>query len=126
MRALCWHGVNDLSVDTVADPVIVNPKDAILRVTMSTTCGSDLHLLDGYVPTMREGDVIGHEFMGEIVETGPGVMTLKRGDRVVVSSVIGCGECWYCQQKAFSLCDNSNPHAWLVDKGYGYSPAGIY
>ena len=126
MRALCWHGVNDLSVDTVADPVIVNPKDAILRVTMSTTCGSDLHFLDGYIPTMREGDVIGHEFMGEVVETGAEVKKVKKGDRVVVPSFIVCNECWYCKNKLYSLCDNTNPHWEMQEPVFGYPTAGIY
>src|SRR3954471_13577566 len=126
MRALCWHGVNDLRVDTVADPVLVNPHDAILRVTMSTTCGSDLHFLDGYIPTMREGDVIGHEFMGEVVETGAEVTKVKKGDRVVVPSFIVCNECWYCKNKLYSLCDNTNPHWEMQEPVFGYPTAGIY
>jgi threonine dehydrogenase-like Zn-dependent dehydrogenase len=93
MRALCWNGVNDLCVETVKDSEIVNPHDAILRVTMSTTCGADLHFIDGYIPTMKAGDVIGHEFMGEMVETGPEVTKVKKGDRVVVPSFIVCGQC---------------------------------
>ena len=99
MRALCWNGVNDLNVETVADPEIVNPHDAILKVTMSTTCGSDLHFIDGYIPTMRAGDIIGHEFMGEIVETGPEVRKVKKGERVVVPSFIACNQCWYCRHE---------------------------
>lgn len=126
MRALCWHGINDLRVDTVADPVIVNPHDAILRVTMSTTCGSDLHFIDGYIPTMRSGDVIGHEFMGEVVEVGPEVKNVKKGDRVVVPSFIVCNQCWYCKQGLYSLCDNTNPHWELQDPVFGYPTAGIY
>src|SRR3712207_5220439 len=110
MRALCWHGVNDLRVDTVADPEIINPHDAILRVTMSTTCGSDLHFIDGYIPTMKEGDVIGHEFMGVVEEVGPAVKNVKRGDRVVVPSFIVCNQCWYCKEGLYSLCDNTNPN----------------
>ena len=96
MRALCWMGVNDLQVNTVPDPTIVNPHDVILKVGLTTTCGSDLHLLGGYIPTMREGDVIGHEYMGEVVEVGPEAKQLKVGDRVVVPSFLGCGKCWYC------------------------------
>lgn len=126
MRALCWNGVNDLRVETVPDPQIVNPHDAILRVTLSTTCGSDLHFIDGYIPTMREGDVIGHEFMGEVVEVGPEVKKVKKGDRVVVPSFIGCGNCWYCQHDLWSLCDNTNPNAELQEPLFGYSTGGIY
>ncbi|HET8636924.1 MAG TPA: alcohol dehydrogenase catalytic domain-containing protein, partial [Acidobacteriaceae bacterium] len=120
MRALCWNGVNDLRVETVPDPEIVNPHDAILRVTMSTTCGSDLHLINGYIPTMRAGDVIGHEFIGEIVETGPAVKKFTKGDRVVVPSFIGCGNCWYCQHDFWSLCDNTNPNAELQEPLLGH------
>jgi threonine dehydrogenase-like Zn-dependent dehydrogenase len=126
MRALCWNGINDLRVQTVDDPEIVNPRDAILRVTMSTTCGSDLHFLGGYLPTMREGDVIGHEFMGEVVEVGPEVKKVKKGDRVVVPSFICCGNCWYCQHDLWSLCDNTNPNAQLQEPFLGYPTAGIY
>jgi threonine dehydrogenase-like Zn-dependent dehydrogenase len=126
VRALTWHGVNDLRVDTVADPVIVNPHDAILRVTMSTTCGSDLHLIDGFIPTMKEGDILGHEFMGEIVEVGRDVKKVKRGDRVVVPSFIVCGNCWYCQHDLYSLCDNTHPKPELQEPLLGYHTAGIY
>lgn len=126
MRALCWHGVNDLRVGTVADPEIVNPHDAIIRVRLSTTCGSDLHFIDGYLPTMRAGDVIGHEFMGEVVEVGPEVKRLSKGDRVVVPSFIVCGSCEYCRDELYSLCDNTNPHAELQESLLGYPTAGIY
>ncbi len=126
MRALCWNGINDLRVETVPDPEIVNPHDAILRVTMSTTCGSDLHFIDGYIPTMREGDVIGHEFMGEVVEVGPEVRKVKKGDRVVVPSFICCGGCWYCRHDLWSLCDNTNPKPELQEPVLGYPTAGIY
>jgi len=126
MRALCWNGVNDLRVETVADPSIVNPRDVILRVTMSTTCGSDLHFIDGYIPTMREGDIIGHEFMGEIVDVGRDVKKVKRGDRVVVPSFICCGSCWYCRHDLYSLCDNTNPNAAMQEPLLGYPTAGIY
>ncbi len=126
MRALCWNGVNDLRVETVPDPEIVNPHDAIVKVTLTTTCGSDLHFIDGYIPTMRQGDVIGHEFMGEVVETGPEVRNVKRGDRVVVPSFIVCGACWYCQQGLYSLCDNTNPNEELQEPALGYPTAGIY
>jgi threonine dehydrogenase-like Zn-dependent dehydrogenase len=126
MRALCWNGINDLRVETVPDPQIVNPRDAILRVTSTTTCGSDLHLIGGYVPTMRAGDVIGHEFMGIIEEVGPEVRKFKRGDRVVVPSFICCGECWYCRHDLWSCCDNTNPNPELQDPLLGYPTAGIY
>ncbi|PIQ21769.1 MAG: glutathione-dependent formaldehyde dehydrogenase, partial [Cytophagales bacterium CG18_big_fil_WC_8_21_14_2_50_42_9] len=126
MKALCWTGINKLNVEKVPDPSILNPKDAIVKVGLSSVCGSDLHLLDGYVPTMREGDIIGHEFMGEVVETGPEVKKLKKGDRVVVSSIIGCGGCYHCNHGAWSLCDNSNTHPALLEKTYGYAGAGIF
>ncbi len=126
MRALYWNGVNDLRVGTVPDPRIVNPHDAILRVTMSTTCGSDLHFIDGYIPTMKPGDVIGHEFMGEVVETGPEVKKVRRGDRVVVPSFICCGSCWYCRHELYSLCDNTHPKPELQEPMFGYATAGIY
>jgi threonine dehydrogenase-like Zn-dependent dehydrogenase len=126
MRALCWNGINDLRVETVPDPEIVNPRDAILRVIASTTCGSDLHFIDGYIPTMREGDVIGHEFMGEVVDVGPEVKKVKRGDRVVVPSFICCGGCWYCKHDLYSLCDNTNPNAIMQEAALGYPTAGIY
>ncbi len=126
MRALVWNGVNDLRVETVPDPEIVNPKDVILRVIMSTTCGSDLHLIDGFIPTMREGDVLGHEFMGEVVEVGSEVKRIQKGDRVVVPSFVSCGSCWYCQRDLYSLCDNTNPNAELQEPILGYPTAGIY
>ncbi len=126
MRALCWYGVNDLRVETVPDPKILNPHDAILRVTLSTACGSDLHFIDGYLPTMRRGDVIGHEFMGEVMEVGPEVKRVKPGDRVVVPSFVVCGTCWYCDHGLYSLCDNTNPNWELQEPALGYATAGIY
>ncbi|MDP2313372.1 MAG: zinc-dependent alcohol dehydrogenase [Pseudomonadota bacterium] len=126
MRALCWNGVNDLRVQTVADPEIVNPHDAILRVTMSTTCGSDLHFIDGYLPTMEPGDIIGHEFMGVVEEVGPEVRKIKKGDRVVVPSSISCGACHYCKNQLYSLCDNTHPKPELQEATLGYPTAGIY
>ncbi len=126
MRALCWNGINDLRVETVPDPEIINPHDAILRVTMSTTCGSDLHFIDGYLPAMRAGDVIGHEFMGEVVEVGPEVRKVRKGDRVVVPSFICCGSCWYCRHDLWSLCDNTNPKPELQEPVLAYPTAGIY
>jgi len=126
MRAVTWRGVNDLAVEDVPDPRILDDQDAILRVRSSATCGSDLHLIDGYVPSMREGDVLGHEFLGEVVETGSGVRELSVGDRVVVCSVIACGRCWHCRQGEFSLCDNGNPNPALPETVWGHAPAGIF
>jgi threonine dehydrogenase-like Zn-dependent dehydrogenase len=126
MKAVCWHGANDVRVDTVPDPTILNPRDAILKVTATTICGSDLHIYDGYIPSMQPGDIIGHEFMGEIVETGREVRKLKKGDRVVVSSIIGCGQCHYCTHQQWSLCDNSNPGGALQEPLFGYSTGGIF
>jgi threonine dehydrogenase-like Zn-dependent dehydrogenase len=126
MRALCWHGANKVQVDTVPDPKILNPRDAIVKVTSTAICGSDLHLLDGYVPTMEKGDILGHEFMGEIVELGRDVKNLKLGDRVVIPFPIACGNCFFCQEKLYSVCENSNPNAWMAKKMWGHSPAGIF
>lgn len=126
MRALCWMGVNELSVESVDDPGLVNPHDAIVKVLLSTTCGSDLHFLGGYLPGMRAGDVIGHEFMGEVVETGSAVVETRTGTRVVVPSFISCGQCWYCDRELYSLCDTTNPNADLQRPVLGYPTAGIY
>ena len=109
MRALCWHGKNDVRVETVPDPKILNPRDAIVKVTSTAICGSDLHLYNGVIPTLQEGDILGHEFMGEVVEVGHEVTDLKRGDRVVVPFAIACGNCFFCKKTLYSLCDNSNP-----------------
>jgi threonine dehydrogenase-like Zn-dependent dehydrogenase len=118
-------GTNDLQVNTVPDPQIVNPHDVVLKVGLTTTCGSDLHLLGGYIPTMREGDVIGHEYMGEVVEIGSEVNRLKAGDRVVVPSFLGCGKCWYCEHDEWSLCDNTHPKPELAEPELGYPTGGI-
>ncbi len=126
MKALCWHGKNDVRVDTVPDPKILNPRDAIIKITSTAICGSDLHLYDGYIPTMREGDILGHEFMGEVVEVGRGNTALKPGDRVVVPFTISCGNCFFCRRDLWSLCDNSNPNAWMAEKVYGFSPSGLF
>jgi threonine dehydrogenase-like Zn-dependent dehydrogenase len=126
MKAVCWHGANDVRVETVPDPTILNPRDAILKVTATTICGSDLHIYDGFIPTMQPGDIIGHEFLGEIVEIGSEVKQLKKGDRVVVSSIIGCGQCPYCSQQMWSLCDNSNPNGWMQEPLMGFGTAGIF
>lgn len=113
MRALCWNGVNDLSVETVDDPKILNPHDVIVEVRLTTTCGSDLHFIDGYLPGMRAGDVFGHEFMGVVAETGPEVRDTNVGDRVVIPSFIACNRCWYCDHELYSCCDTTNPNAEL-------------
>jgi threonine dehydrogenase-like Zn-dependent dehydrogenase len=126
MKALCWMGTGDVSVETVPDPSILNPRDAIVRITSTAICGSDLHLYDGYIPTMEKGDILGHEFMGEVVEVGPAVTNLKRGDRIVVPFTISCGACFFCQRGLWSLCDNTNPNAWMAEELYGFSGAGIY
>lgn len=126
MKAICWEGINKVSTERVPDPTILNPRDAIVRVILSSVCGSDLHLLGGYIPAMRAGDIIGHEFMGEIVEVGPEVKNLKKGDRVVVCSVLACGGCEYCQREEYSLCDNSNAEPEWTEKAYGYPVAGIF
>jgi threonine dehydrogenase-like Zn-dependent dehydrogenase len=126
MRALCWNGINDLRVETVKDPELVNPRDVILKVLLTTTCGSDLHLLDGYIPTMRAGDVIGHEFIGEVVEVGSDVKSVSKGERVVVPSPVCCGNCWFCEHDLWSLCDNSNPNPELQEPVLGYPTAGIF
>ncbi|MDX1531216.1 MAG: alcohol dehydrogenase catalytic domain-containing protein, partial [Rhodothermales bacterium] len=104
MKALCWHGTHDVRVDTVPDPEILNPRDCIVRITLTAICGSDLHLYDGYIPTMQAGDILGHEFMGEVVEVGKEVGNLKNGDRVVIPFPIACGNCQYCQTDRYSLC----------------------
>lgn len=126
MRALCWNGVNDLAVETVDDPSILNPHDVIVRVRLTTTCGSDLHFIDGYLPGMREGDVFGHEFMGEIVDTGAEVAGRQVGERVVVPSFIACDRCWYCEHELYSCCDTTNPNAELQQPLLGYPSGGIY
>jgi threonine dehydrogenase-like Zn-dependent dehydrogenase len=126
MRALCWFGINDVRVTTVPDPKILNPRDAIVQVSSSAICGSDLHLYNGYIPTMKAGDILGHEFMGEVVEVGEAVKNLKVGDRVVVPFTIACGNCFYCERDLWSLCDNSNPKAWMAEALYGFSPAGLF
>ena len=126
MRALCWHGKYDVSVDKVPDPVIKDPRDAIVKITSTAICGSDLHLFDGYMKTMEDGDILGHEPMGEVVEVGSAVKKLKVGDRVVVPFTISCGECWFCQKGLYSMCDTSNPNADMAKAVMGHSPAGLF
>jgi threonine dehydrogenase-like Zn-dependent dehydrogenase len=126
MKACCWYGKNEVRVETVPDPKIKNPRDAIIKVNLTAICGSDLHLLHGAAPGMESGDILGHEFMGEVMEVGQDNHTLQRGDRVVVPFAIACGNCFYCRHKLFSLCDNSNPNAGTLEKLYGYSTAGLF
>lgn len=128
MKAVCWMGANKMTVENVPDPKILNPRDAIVRITSTCICGSDLHLYNGLIPTMQQGDIMGHEFMGEVVETGSGVSQdkLKVGDRVVVPFTIACGRCFFCDQKLWSSCENSNPNYWMAEKMMGYSPSGLF
>jgi len=126
MRALCWEGRNKVRVENVPDPKILNDRDAIVRITSTAICGSDLHLVNGYIPTMKKGDVLGHEFMGEVVEVGKRVENLQVGDRVVVPFPIACGACNACERGLYALCENSNPNARLAEKMFGHSTAGIF
>ena len=126
MKANCWMGTRHVEVEDVPDPKILNPRDAIVRITSTAICGSDLHLYNGFVPSMKRGDVLGHEFMGEVVELGKGVKNLTVGDRVVVPFPIACGHCLQCEREMYSLCENSNPNAWMAEKMWGYSPCGIF
>jgi threonine dehydrogenase-like Zn-dependent dehydrogenase len=126
MKALTWQGKNSVRVENVPDPTIINPRDAIVKVTATAICGSDLHLYDAYIPTLEKGDILGHEFMGEVVEVGPEVKNLKIGDRVIVPFTISCGACFFCKNDLWSLCDNSNPNAKLAEDLWGYSPSGLF
>ncbi|MCT7980752.1 zinc-dependent alcohol dehydrogenase [Laspinema olomoucense] len=126
MKAVCWHGKNDVRVDTVPDPSILNPRDAILKITSTAICGSDLHLYDGYIPTMQKGDILGHEFMGEVVDKGSEVKNLNKGDRVVIPFTIACGHCFFCNRDLWSLCDNSIPDGKIVEKAYGHTPSALF
>jgi threonine dehydrogenase-like Zn-dependent dehydrogenase len=126
MKANCWYGSQDVRVEQVPDPTILNRRDVILKVTSTAICGSDLHLYNGLMPTMKAGDILGHEFMGEVVEVGSEVKNLQIGDRVVTAFPIACGRCLSCRRELFSLCENSNPNAWMAEKLFGHSPAGIF
>ena len=126
MKAVCWYGKEDMRVETVPDPEILNPGDAIIRVTSTAICGSDLHIYDGTVVGMEDGDIIGHEFMGEVVDIGSSVTNLKKGDRVVVPFNIGCGKCFFCEKTLWSLCDNSNPRAYASEKVFGQRTSGLF
>ncbi len=126
MKATCWYGKQDVQVVDVPEPKILNKRDAIVMVTSTAICGSDLHLYNGFIPTMEQGDILGHEFMGEVVEVGPDVKKLRVGDRVVVAFPISCGSCFFCRRELYSLCENSNPNAWMAEQLFGHSPAGIF
>lgn len=126
MKAVCWMGKSKVETLTVADPQLLNPHDAIIKITRTAICGSDLHLYDGFIPTMESGDILGHEFMGIVEEVGKDVTTLHRGDRVVVPFTIACGNCLFCKKKLWSACDNSNPNAHLMEAAYGYSGSGLF
>jgi threonine dehydrogenase-like Zn-dependent dehydrogenase len=126
MKAICWHGKKDVRVETVPEPKLLNKRDAILKISLTAICGSDLHLYHGVIPGMQSGDILGHEFMGEVVEVGTDVPNLKKGDRVVVPFCIACGNCFFCESHLTSLCDNSNPNAGTAEKLYGYSAAGLF
>jgi threonine dehydrogenase-like Zn-dependent dehydrogenase len=126
VKAACWYGKRDVRVERVPDPRILNPRDAIVRITSTAICGSDLHLYNGFVPMMLAGDILGHEFMGEVIEVGQNVTNLAVGDRVVVPFTISCGHCFFCGRGLFSLCENSNPNASMAEKLWGHSPAGLF
>ena len=126
MKAVCWEGRGDVRVEHVPDPTILNPRDAIISISSTAICGSDLHLYDGFIPTMRAGDILGHEFMGEVVEVGRGVTNLQKGDRVIVPFPIACGRCFFCTHDMWACCDNSNPNAEIAEKLYGFSAAGLF
>ena len=126
MLANVWSGRNSVQVENVPDPKIINRDDAIVKITSTAICGSDLHLYDGYIPTMQKGDILGHEFMGEVVETGRDVSRLEVGDRVVVPFPIACGQCEQCRKGLFSVCENTNPNAGMAEKMFGHPTAGIF
>ena len=126
MKAVCWMGTGTMKTQTVPDPVLLNLHDAIIRITRTAICGSDLHLYDGFIPTMESGDIVGHEFMGIVEEVGPEVKNLQRGDRVVVPFTIACGNCLFCKKQLWSACDNTNPNAHLMEAAYGYSGSALF
>lgn len=126
MKAVCWYGTKNVQVDRVPDPILLNPHDCIVKVTSTAICGSDVHLYDGVIPAMEKGDILGHEFMGEVVDVGSEVRKLDIGDRVVVPFGIACGHCFHCHRTEFALCDNSNPTPEMADKLYGNGGAALF
>jgi len=126
MKALCWYGAGDVRVEQVPDATILSPRDIVIRVTLAAICGSDLHIYDGYIPSMKKGDILGHETMGEVVATGSEVTKHKVGDRVIIPFTISFGHCFFCEHELWSLCDNSNPNAGAAEEMYGHSPSGLY
>jgi threonine dehydrogenase-like Zn-dependent dehydrogenase len=126
MKAVCWNGKHDVRVESVPDPTILNSRDAVIKITTTAICGSDLHLYNGYIPTMKAGDILGHEFMGEVVELGSDVNNLKIGDKVVIPFTIACGNCFFCKKDLWSLCDNSNPKPEMQETLYGYAGSGLF
>ncbi|MEZ0229290.1 MAG: zinc-dependent alcohol dehydrogenase [Planctomycetota bacterium] len=126
MRAVCWYGPHDVRVESVPDPEILNPRDAIVKISSTAICGSDLHLYNGLVPSMAKGDILGHEFMGEVIEVGSEVENLSVGDRVVIPFPIACGSCFSCEDGFDSCCENSNPNAWMAEKMFGHATCGIF
>jgi len=126
MKANRWYGKNDVRVEEVPDPSVQDARDAVVKISLTAICGSDLHLYDGYIPTMEEGDILGHEFMGEVVEVGREVTNLRAGDRVVVPFPIACGHCFFCERGLFSVCERSNPNHKMAEELWGHSPAGLF
>jgi threonine dehydrogenase-like Zn-dependent dehydrogenase len=126
MKAVCWYGAGDIRVESVPEPKLLSPRDAIVKITSTAICGSDLHMYDGYIPMMQKGDILGHEFMGEVVEVGHAVKKFKMGDRIVAPFTICCGACFFCMHDLWSLCDNTNPNAKVAEKLYGFSGAALY
>ena len=126
MKAVCWNGITNVGVEEVPEPKLLNPRDAIVKITATAICGSDLHLYDGYIPSMKKGDILGHEFMGEVVEVGGQVKNLAKGDRVVVPFPIACGSCFFCQHDLWALCGNSNPNASLAESICTVTPQPVF
>ena len=126
MKAITWHGKGDMRCETVPDPIISDSHDAIIKVSSCAICGSDLHLMNGVIPSMESGDIVGHECMGEVVEVGRDNKALKVGDRVVVPFTIACGACFFCTRGFFSGCERSNPNAKMAEKVWGHSPGGLF